>query len=81
MYRSDCELSAYVRHHIAQLANDRRSCAVLGRSGAEPAHKLAGLRRRLGLGLIQLGSALAGSDATRVLPASPLPPARRFRHA
>lgn len=74
MYRSNWELTAYVRDHIAFLANERRACSPTEEEGG-PASLLTQLRHRLGIGLIQLGRALAGYDTVRGLPKPPGRPA------
>ena len=71
MYRSTWELDAYVRHHIADLTSDRRSCTPITQSGQRPASLLTQLRQAVGIGLIKAGRSLAGYDAMRGLPTSP----------
>ena len=68
MFRNHWELAAYVRHHIADLAREHRACSSISRDDEEPARLLTQLRHRLGIGLIQVGHALAGHDAVRGLP-------------
>ena len=75
MYRSTWELEAYVRHHIADLADEHRTCAPIAQRHDGPARQVTRLRHRLGIGLIKAGHALAGYDAVRGLPASPARPA------
>jgi hypothetical protein len=74
MYRSNWELAAYVRHHTASLADERRACSPIAQDD-RPAGLLTQLRHRLGIGLIQVGHALAGYDAVRGLPTRPHRPA------
>lgn len=71
--RSTWELEVSARHHIAYLADKRRACSSIDRGAEGSAHLATQLRHRLGLGLIQAGHALAGSDAVRGLAT---PPAR-----
>ena len=75
MYRSTWELEAYVRHHIADLADEHRTCALSDQSNEGPARIVTQLRRRLGIGLIKIGHALAGYDAVRGLSTPPARPA------
>jgi hypothetical protein len=75
MYRSTWELAAYVRHHIADLADERRACAPLDLKNDRPVSLLTRIRLRLGMGLIQVGHALAGYDAIRGLPTPTARPA------
>jgi hypothetical protein len=75
MYRSNWELATYVRHHIADLTDDRRSCAPITQSGQRPASLLTPLRHGLGIRLIKAGRALAGYDAMQGLSTSPARPA------
>ena len=75
MYRSTWELDAYVRHHIADLARELRSCSPITQSIDRPASRLSQLRHRLGIGLIKVGHTLAGYDAVRGLPTTPPRPA------
>jgi hypothetical protein len=69
MYRSTWELAAYVQHHIADLADERRACSPIDRANGGPMSLLIQLRYRLGIGLIKIGHALAGYDAVRGLSA------------
>jgi hypothetical protein len=75
MYRSTWELDVYARHHIADLADERRACSPITQSLAGPASPMTQLRHRLGIGLIKVGHALAGVDTGRGLPTSPPRPA------
>jgi hypothetical protein len=75
MYRSTWELAAYVRHHIADLADERRACSPIDRANGGSMSLLTQLRHRLGIGLIKIGHALAGSDAVRGLSSPPARPA------
>jgi len=75
MYRSTWELTTYVRHHIADLADDRRVCSRIDGNEHRPEHMLTQARHRVGIGLIKLGQALAGFDTVRGLPAAPARPA------
>jgi hypothetical protein len=68
MYRSPGELTTYVRYHIADLADERRACSPITQSSDAPARILTQMQRRLGMGLIRLGHALAGYDSVRRLP-------------
>jgi hypothetical protein len=71
MYRSTWELDVYARHHIADLANERRACTAITQSVAGTASPITQLRHRLGFGLIKVGHALADHDAVRGFPTSP----------
>src|SRR5215210_687962 len=75
MYRSTWELDLYVRQHIADLVDERRSCSPIIQSVGGLASPLTQLRHRLGIGLIKAGEALAGCDVARGLPTSPAGPA------
>ena len=75
MYRSTWELDAYVRQHIAELADERRACSPIAQSADRLPSLLTQLRHRLGIGLIKVGQALAGYDGVRGLPTSPPRPA------
>lgn len=70
MYRSTWELAAYVRHHIADLTDERRACSPITQSNEGAASLLTQLRHRLGMGLIQVGQVLADYDTIRGLPTS-----------
>jgi hypothetical protein len=71
MYRSTWELDAYVRQHISELADERRSCSSIARRVDRLPSRLTQLQRRLGISLIKVGQALAGYDGVRGLPTSP----------
>jgi hypothetical protein len=71
MYRSTWELDVYARHHIADLADERRACSPITQSLAGPTSPITQLRHRLGIGLIKVGHALADYDAVRGFPTSP----------
>jgi hypothetical protein len=75
MYRSTWELAAYVRHHIADLADERQACSPIARTNGGPASLVTQLRHRLGMGLIRVGQVLADYDTVRRLPAPPVRPA------
>ena len=75
MYRSTWELDAYVRQHIADLAAERRACSPVAPNVAALPGPVTPLRRRLGIGFIRVGQALAGYDTGRGLPTSPPRPA------
>jgi hypothetical protein len=75
MYRSTWELAAYVRHHIAELADERRTCSPIIHNSEGAASPMTQVRRRLGIGLIKIGHALAGYDGVRGLSAPPARPA------
>ena len=75
MYRSTWELSTYVRHHIADLVDERRTCAPVRQSAGRVARPVAQVRHRLGIGLIKVGQALAGYEAGQGLPTAPARPA------
>ena len=68
MCRSHWELTSYVHHHIAELADERRAFFPLARGDDGPPPRLSRLRRRLGIALIQLGRALADYDPAPGLP-------------
>ena len=75
MYRSNWELAAYVRHHIADLADECQACSPIDRDNDGSASLVTQLRHRLGIALIQIGHALAGYDALRGFPTPPARPA------
>jgi hypothetical protein len=75
MYRSTWELAAYVRQHVADLADERRACSAIAPSADRLPGPITPLRHRLGIGLIKVGHTLAGVDAGRGLPTSPPRPA------
>ena len=75
MYRSTWELEAYVRQHIAHLADERRACSWISPSVDRLPNPITQFRHRLGIGLIKVGQALAGYDAGRGLPTTPPRPA------
>jgi hypothetical protein len=75
MYRSTWELATYVRHHIADLADERRTCSPITQSAGRLARPGTQVRHRLGLALIKLGEVLAGYEAVRGLPTAPARPA------
>ena len=75
MGRSDWEIALYVHHHIAELVAESLSHPSLRQHVDEPASFVTRLRRRLGIGLIQLGHALAGVDALHQRPAPAIRPA------
>jgi hypothetical protein len=77
MFRSCWELDTHVRHHIANLVSERQLCSQIDRAGDEPARRLLQFRQRLGIGLIQVGQALAGAEALAGLPSQPTRPAVR----
>jgi hypothetical protein len=76
MCRSSWELDVYVRHHIAQLADECRAYTAIDQKGEGPARLLTEFRHRLGIGLIQIGQALAGYEAVRSLSTPPSRPAQ-----
>jgi hypothetical protein len=71
MYRSTWEIAAYIRHHIADIADERRACSPIAKSVGGLTSPMTQLRHRLGLGLIKVGHALAGYDAVRSLSTAP----------
>jgi hypothetical protein len=75
MYRSNWELDAYIRHHIADLADERRACSPITQGVDRLPGSMTRLRHILGIGLIRFGQALAGYDAVRGLPTSTARPA------
>ena len=75
MYRSTWELATYVRHHIADLVDERRACSPITQSPGRLASPVTQVRQRLGLGLIKIGEILAGYEAVRGLPKPPARPA------
>ena len=75
VYRSNWELTVYVRDHIASLADERRTCSLIAQNNDRPARLLTQLRHRLGISLILVGRALADYDAVRALPTPPGRPA------
>ena len=75
MYRSTWELATYVRHHIADLVDERRACSPITRSAERLPSPMTQLRHRLGIALIKVGQALAGYDVVRGLPTAPARPA------
>ena len=74
MYRSTWELDAYVRQHVADLADERRACSPITQRVQRLPGPMTQLRHRLGIGLIKVGQALAGYDAVRGLPTPPARP-------
>jgi hypothetical protein len=74
MYHSSCELAVLVRHRIATLHDEREACSPIDQGDDRPASLMTQLRHRLGIVLIQVGQALAGSDAIRGLPTTPARP-------
>jgi hypothetical protein len=79
MYRSPWELDTHIRYVHERLANERRLCAGIDAADAAPAKRLTGIRQRVGIGLIQIGAVLAGSDALRGLAVLPARPATSHR--
>jgi len=75
MYRSDWELAIYAQQHIAQLGDEQRADSQSGQVNSGATSPLTAFRRQLGIGLIQAGQRLAGSDGVRALPTSPARPA------
>ena len=75
MYRSPWELAAYVRYHIADLAEERRACSPITRNVDGSSSPVTQFRHRLGIGLIKIGQTLAGYEAVRGLPTVPARPA------
>ncbi len=75
MYRSTWELAAYVRQHVADLADERRTCSPIAPSVDRLPGPITQLRHRLAIGLIKVGHALAGYDAVRGLSTPPARPA------
>lgn len=73
VYRSEWELTCYVRQRVADLAQEYpKRGAASPPAGVARRWRLA--RHRVGIGLIQLGQALAGADAIPRRPvASTLP--------
>ena len=76
MYRSTWELATYVRHHIAELAGERRACSPVTPSAGRWGDPVTQIRHRLGIGLIKVGQVLAGFEGVRVLPPEPARPAK-----
>jgi hypothetical protein len=77
MYRSEWELTSYVRYRLADLADEHPARGQIDHAivGLAMLSLLTQLRERLGIGLIRIGQALAGSDAVRGLHAPPARPA------
>lgn len=75
MYRSTWEVATYVRHHVADLAGERRACTLIMGSAGRVARPVTQIRHRLGLGLIKVGKTLAGYEAGRGLATAPARPA------
>jgi hypothetical protein len=75
MYRSEWELTSYVRHRLADLADEHPTRGQIDHAivGLAMANLLTQLRQGLGIALIRVGHALAGSDAHSGLS---IPPAR-----
>lgn len=70
MYRSEWELTCYVRQHVANLA--REYPASRSARPIPPVSLLWRLaRQRLGIGLIHLGHTLAGAEVLGPVPTSP----------
>ena len=68
MYRSSSELAVLVRHRITDLQDEREACSPIDQGDGRSESFMTQLRHRLGIALIQVGQALAGSDALRGLP-------------
>ena len=75
MYRSPWELEALVRQRTAYLVHERQVCSQIDQADVGRASLVTQIRHRLGIGLIRVGHALAGYDALRGLPTSPVRPA------
>ena len=75
MYRSSSELAVLVRHRIADLRDEREACSPIDQGQGGATRLLTQLRHRLGIALIQIGQALAGSEALRGFPSPPARPA------
>lgn len=77
MYRSEWELTSYVRCRLADLADEHPARGQIDHAivGLAMASLLTELRQRLGIALIRFGQALAGSDAVRGLQTPPARPA------
>jgi hypothetical protein len=77
MFRSYWELDTLARHRNAEIASEcaRYTRAEQSNPHYTPTNLLTHLRHRLGIGLIELGRALAGCDAARGLPSPPAHPA------
>lgn len=71
MFRSPYELDAHVRYQIERPASERERCSLIDGANAETPRVLSQVRRRLGVGLMRLGAAIAGVDARRGLPTRP----------
>jgi hypothetical protein len=68
MFRSPWELDAQVRYKTAQLAGECRHCPQSARTDTGAQGRLTRLRRRIGIGLIQVGTTIAGHDASSSQP-------------
>jgi hypothetical protein len=77
MYRSYWELDILSRQRNAEIATacQRYTQGELSDRRVAPTTLLTTLRHRLGIGLIELGRALADGDATRGMPVPPAHPA------
>jgi hypothetical protein len=69
--RNPWELEAHARDRNARLNRDLTLWARRGRDETRWPRRLTLLRRRLGIGLMQIGATVAGRDALRSLPAPP----------
>jgi hypothetical protein len=77
MYRSYWELDTLARHRNAEIATECQRYTQGEQSDRRiaPPTLLTTWRHRVGIGLIELGRALADCDATRGLPVPPAHPA------
>jgi hypothetical protein len=77
MYRSEWELTNYVRCRLADLSDEHPARGQFDHTivGLTMVSLLTELRQRLGIGLIRIGQALAGADAVRGLPLPSCQPA------
>lgn len=71
MFRHPSELEAHVRYQSERLASDWERCSQIDRADAEAPRLLSQIRRRLGVGLMRVGAAIAGVEARRDLPTPP----------
>ena len=63
MFRSPWELDALVRYRNADIASECRRCSRIDWTEIGMRRRLARLRRSVGIGLIQVGTTIAGRDA------------------
>ena len=68
MFPNLWELDIHARHQQAHIASELRNCSAIDQSGLWSRDRLSRLRRWLGTSLIQVGSSIAGHDASPGFP-------------